>query len=186
MREALESRACCMEGVLKCYRHETLETVIDRIAKAEVGGAWAPGFQTYFRFPTGLDSISRFFSWHVEVLPSSLHHLIFLQHFLALESPSFKNVVLVCCYGCKRLWTSTTCVSPAGSPLGAGGQPRRGERDRLSVRPAPGSGPLACRYWRSLLLIPSTFPPAPPAAPPLPTFSFKYTWSSGWPEAPPR
>lgn len=38
MREALASRACCMEGVLKCYRHETLETVIDRIAKAEVGG----------------------------------------------------------------------------------------------------------------------------------------------------
>lgn len=43
MREALASRACCMEGVLKCYRHETLETVIDRIAKAEVGGVRAPG-----------------------------------------------------------------------------------------------------------------------------------------------
>ncbi|XP_029981484.1 5'-AMP-activated protein kinase subunit gamma-3b isoform X2 [Sphaeramia orbicularis] len=36
MREALSSRACWMEGVLKCYPHETLETVIDRIAKAEV------------------------------------------------------------------------------------------------------------------------------------------------------
>lgn len=36
MREALADRACCVEGVLKCYRHETLETVIDRIAKAEV------------------------------------------------------------------------------------------------------------------------------------------------------
>uniref|UniRef100_A0A3Q3G5K3 Protein kinase, AMP-activated, gamma 3b non-catalytic subunit n=1 Tax=Labrus bergylta TaxID=56723 RepID=A0A3Q3G5K3_9LABR len=36
MREAVSSRACCMEGVLKCYPHETLETVIDRIAKAEV------------------------------------------------------------------------------------------------------------------------------------------------------
>lgn len=36
MREAIASRACCMEGVLKCHRHETLETVIDRIAKAEV------------------------------------------------------------------------------------------------------------------------------------------------------
>ncbi|XP_074551232.1 5'-AMP-activated protein kinase subunit gamma-3b [Halichoeres trimaculatus] len=36
MREAIESRACCVEGVLKCYPHETLETVIDRIAKAEV------------------------------------------------------------------------------------------------------------------------------------------------------
>lgn len=42
MREALASRACCMEGVLKCYRHETLETVIDRIAKAEVGGPSGP------------------------------------------------------------------------------------------------------------------------------------------------
>ncbi|XP_033181687.1 5'-AMP-activated protein kinase subunit gamma-3b isoform X1 [Mastacembelus armatus] len=36
MQEAIASRACCVEGVLKCYPHETLETVIDRIAKAEV------------------------------------------------------------------------------------------------------------------------------------------------------
>uniref|UniRef100_UPI003AAEF7B7 5'-AMP-activated protein kinase subunit gamma-3b isoform X1 n=1 Tax=Centroberyx gerrardi TaxID=166262 RepID=UPI003AAEF7B7 len=36
MREAVSSRACCMEGVLKCYPHETLETIIDRIAEAEV------------------------------------------------------------------------------------------------------------------------------------------------------
>lgn len=45
MREALADRACCVEGVLKCYRHETLETVIDRIAKAEVAlllGPWPP------------------------------------------------------------------------------------------------------------------------------------------------
>lgn len=36
MQEAVSSRACCMEGVLKCYPYETLETIIDRIAKAEV------------------------------------------------------------------------------------------------------------------------------------------------------
>ncbi|XP_068428659.1 5'-AMP-activated protein kinase subunit gamma-3b isoform X2 [Clinocottus analis] len=36
MREAISSRACCMEGVLKCYPYETLETIIDRIARAEV------------------------------------------------------------------------------------------------------------------------------------------------------
>ncbi|XP_030641989.1 5'-AMP-activated protein kinase subunit gamma-3b [Chanos chanos] len=36
MREAIQGRACCVEGVLKCYPHETLETIIDRIAKAEV------------------------------------------------------------------------------------------------------------------------------------------------------
>lgn len=36
MQEAITSRACCVEGVLKCYPHETLETIIDRIAKAEV------------------------------------------------------------------------------------------------------------------------------------------------------
>ncbi|KAM9709672.1 5'-AMP-activated protein kinase subunit gamma-3b [Menidia menidia] len=36
MREALASRSCWMEGVLKCYPHETLETIIDRIARAEV------------------------------------------------------------------------------------------------------------------------------------------------------
>uniref|UniRef100_A0A3B5AMJ7 5'-AMP-activated protein kinase subunit gamma-1-like n=1 Tax=Stegastes partitus TaxID=144197 RepID=A0A3B5AMJ7_9TELE len=36
MREAVSSRGGWMEGVLKCYPHETLETIIDRIAKAEV------------------------------------------------------------------------------------------------------------------------------------------------------
>ncbi|XP_031661999.1 5'-AMP-activated protein kinase subunit gamma-3b isoform X2 [Oncorhynchus kisutch] len=36
MQEAISSRACCVDGVLKCYPHETLETIIDRIAKAEV------------------------------------------------------------------------------------------------------------------------------------------------------
>ncbi|XP_041856919.1 5'-AMP-activated protein kinase subunit gamma-3b [Melanotaenia boesemani] len=36
MREAVASRSCWVEGVLKCYPHETLETIIDRIAKAEV------------------------------------------------------------------------------------------------------------------------------------------------------
>ncbi|XP_076013040.1 5'-AMP-activated protein kinase subunit gamma-3b [Genypterus blacodes] len=36
MREAIASRACWVDGVLKCYPHETLETIIDRIAKAEV------------------------------------------------------------------------------------------------------------------------------------------------------
>lgn len=36
MREAISSRSCWMEGVLKCYPYETLETILDRIAKAEV------------------------------------------------------------------------------------------------------------------------------------------------------
>lgn len=36
MREVIASRFCCVEGVLKCYPHETLETIIDRIAQAEV------------------------------------------------------------------------------------------------------------------------------------------------------
>nr|XP_057938355.1 5'-AMP-activated protein kinase subunit gamma-3b isoform X1 [Doryrhamphus excisus]XP_057938356.1 5'-AMP-activated protein kinase subunit gamma-3b isoform X1 [Doryrhamphus excisus]XP_057938357.1 5'-AMP-activated protein kinase subunit gamma-3b isoform X1 [Doryrhamphus excisus]XP_057938358.1 5'-AMP-activated protein kinase subunit gamma-3b isoform X1 [Doryrhamphus excisus]XP_057938359.1 5'-AMP-activated protein kinase subunit gamma-3b isoform X1 [Doryrhamphus excisus] len=36
MREAVSSRACWKEGVLKCYPHETLEAIIDRIAGAEV------------------------------------------------------------------------------------------------------------------------------------------------------
>ncbi|XP_016334693.1 5'-AMP-activated protein kinase subunit gamma-1-like [Sinocyclocheilus anshuiensis] len=36
MQEVIQSRWCCIEGVLKCYPHETLETIIDRIAEAEV------------------------------------------------------------------------------------------------------------------------------------------------------
>ncbi|MBN3319761.1 AAKG2 kinase, partial [Atractosteus spatula] len=37
VKEALQARSHCFEGVLKCYPYETLETIIDRIAKAEVG-----------------------------------------------------------------------------------------------------------------------------------------------------
>ncbi|XP_065110244.1 5'-AMP-activated protein kinase subunit gamma-1 isoform X2 [Paramisgurnus dabryanus] len=36
MQEALRRRRCYVEGVIKCYPDETLETVIDRIVKAEV------------------------------------------------------------------------------------------------------------------------------------------------------
>ncbi|KAI2660505.1 Fer-1-like protein 6 [Labeo rohita] len=35
MQEVIQGRCCCIEGVLKCYPHETLETIIDRIAEAE-------------------------------------------------------------------------------------------------------------------------------------------------------
>lgn len=36
MREAVSRRSCYVEGVIKCYPDETLETIIDRIVKAEV------------------------------------------------------------------------------------------------------------------------------------------------------
>uniref|UniRef100_A0A3Q2XSP4 5'-AMP-activated protein kinase subunit gamma-2-like n=1 Tax=Hippocampus comes TaxID=109280 RepID=A0A3Q2XSP4_HIPCM len=36
MLEALDRRTCFMEGVIKCYPDETLETIIDRIVAAEV------------------------------------------------------------------------------------------------------------------------------------------------------
>ncbi|NXI43335.1 AAKG3 kinase, partial [Galbula dea] len=36
VREALHQRSICLEGVLTCYPHETMEDVIDRIAKAQV------------------------------------------------------------------------------------------------------------------------------------------------------
>ncbi|XP_077368470.1 5'-AMP-activated protein kinase subunit gamma-1 isoform X3 [Festucalex cinctus] len=36
MLEALDRRRCFMEGVIKCYPDETLETIIDRIVTAEV------------------------------------------------------------------------------------------------------------------------------------------------------
>ncbi|XP_077407734.1 5'-AMP-activated protein kinase subunit gamma-1 isoform X3 [Vanacampus margaritifer] len=36
MLEALDRRTCFMEGVIKCYPDETLETIIDRIVTAEV------------------------------------------------------------------------------------------------------------------------------------------------------
>ncbi|KAI3365944.1 hypothetical protein L3Q82_009776 [Scortum barcoo] len=37
MQEAVRRRRCFSEGVMKCYPDETLETIIDRIVKAEVG-----------------------------------------------------------------------------------------------------------------------------------------------------
>lgn len=36
MEEAIRQRTCFVEGVMKCYPDETLETVIDRIVEAEV------------------------------------------------------------------------------------------------------------------------------------------------------
>ncbi|MCJ8747727.1 hypothetical protein PDJAM_G00156690 [Pangasius djambal] len=36
MKEALRRRRCFVEGVIKCYPDETLETAVDRIANAEV------------------------------------------------------------------------------------------------------------------------------------------------------
>lgn len=37
MQEAVRRRTCFVEGVIKCYPDETLDTIIDRIVKAEVG-----------------------------------------------------------------------------------------------------------------------------------------------------
>ncbi|XP_064307430.1 5'-AMP-activated protein kinase subunit gamma-3 isoform X5 [Phalacrocorax carbo] len=36
VREALRQRTTCLEGVLTCYPHETMEDIIDRIAKEQV------------------------------------------------------------------------------------------------------------------------------------------------------
>lgn len=36
MLEAVRRRSCFVEGVIKCYPDETLETIIDRIVNAEV------------------------------------------------------------------------------------------------------------------------------------------------------
>ncbi|NWR50738.1 AAKG3 kinase, partial [Regulus satrapa] len=45
VREALQQRSVCLEGVLTCYPHEPLEDIIDRIAKEQVsarGALWQP------------------------------------------------------------------------------------------------------------------------------------------------
>ena len=36
VREALQQRTVCLEGVLTCYPHETMEDIIDRIAEEQV------------------------------------------------------------------------------------------------------------------------------------------------------
>ncbi|NXU06695.1 AAKG3 kinase, partial [Buphagus erythrorhynchus] len=36
VREALQQRSICLEGVLTCYPHEPMEDIIDRIAKEQV------------------------------------------------------------------------------------------------------------------------------------------------------
>ncbi|NXM86459.1 AAKG3 kinase, partial [Oenanthe oenanthe] len=38
VREALQQRSICLEGVLTCYPHEPMEDIIDRIAKEQVSG----------------------------------------------------------------------------------------------------------------------------------------------------
>lgn len=48
MQEAVRRRMCFVEGVIKCYPDETLETIIDRIVKAEVDMS----FNSSKTFPT--------------------------------------------------------------------------------------------------------------------------------------
>lgn len=48
MQEAIQRRSCCVEGVIKCQPDESLETIIDRIVKAEVGVC-----MTCFAFKSG-------------------------------------------------------------------------------------------------------------------------------------
>lgn len=36
MGEALKQRSVCLEGVLTCHPYETMEVIIDRIAKEQV------------------------------------------------------------------------------------------------------------------------------------------------------
>lgn len=38
VREALRQRTVCLEGVLTCYPHETMEDIIDRITEEQVSG----------------------------------------------------------------------------------------------------------------------------------------------------
>lgn len=126
MREAVASRACCVEGVLKCYRHETLETIIDRIAEAEVA-----------------------------------HEL----------------------WGARLLGWESAVTEPwlflAGASSGAGGQWRRGERDRFSVWPSASTGSHSCRYWRPVLTpAPQSIPRSLPSTPP--SSSHQPSKVSGW------
>lgn len=57
MQEAICSRTCFIEEVIKCYPDETLETVIDRIVKAEV--------DAFFKKNTKILS-SNYNSWHIQ------------------------------------------------------------------------------------------------------------------------
>lgn len=75
MREAITSRACWVEGVLKCYPYETLETIIDRIAKAEVlhcmTGPCKDGM--YFVYGEGWSVVN------AEVLSRQVHRLVLVD-----------------------------------------------------------------------------------------------------------
>lgn len=55
--QALQHRSQYFEGVMKCNRLETLETIVDRIVKAEVGVAVVtPGLELNFWCSCGVQS----------------------------------------------------------------------------------------------------------------------------------
>lgn len=132
MREALASRACCVEGVLKCYSHETLETIIDRIAKAEVPHT-IPGTFMPSRLSLGWVFTNRTGEG-------------FRYNVISAQDQPERCVIY---HSCFSRW-----VFLSGASFGVGWQWRCGERDCVFIWPSPSPGSDSCRYWCTVLLTP--------------------------------
>lgn len=83
MTQALKHRSQYFEGVMKCHKMETMETIVDRIVKAEVRfGDWDDvcGHRLDRRRPRGL-------TCHVSVLVLSLqvHRLVVVDERSSIE-----------------------------------------------------------------------------------------------------
>lgn len=76
MQEAIRSRTCFIEGVIKCYPDETLDTVIDRIVKAEVDTFFKKKQQDFIVKLQQLSYTEHSFTW---TCLSQVHRLVLVD-----------------------------------------------------------------------------------------------------------
>lgn len=115
--KALQHRSHYFEGVLKCYLHETLETIINRLVEAEVGPAtprWAGKAAECLLSAGGAEGLTRGTRQH------TLPPLLFCARFTDLwwwMSTMWSRASYHCPTSC-RLWYSQEERSPELGALG--------------------------------------------------------------------
>lgn len=142
--QALKHRSQYFEGVMKCHKMETMETIVDRIVRAEVR----------FEYPTSQTLFSLFVA-RQKYIPCNLL-------LLDLTLPRFYGYLFSSClYDCACVCVLVFFIP--GAPVSGGWRALQHRGHRLAVRHPPGSGARACRYRRTATL--SSAPPSTPLYP---------------------
>ena len=154
MTQALRHRWQYFEGVLKCNRLESLDTIVDRIVKAEVR-SWTP------TQPNTSHALFFPYAWTLELcLYKERYNVHCLQN---IKLSVMLNGVWFCCLSHKwvvfksnvfSLFVSFSLSVSTGASAGGGGRALLYRGHHLSLRHPAGSGSHPCRYRCPALLTP--------------------------------